>query len=128
MTEEEITADQTFPKEIVHQLEIITDDLKNPIPSSKYIMNLDDASMKISLISNIEDDRVLNNGDEINFSIKVTNIADTEELTNTIVALQIPQGLEYVEASIEGDEDSQNVVFDEETNVLQLKLGTLEGG
>ena len=127
MTEEEITADQTFPKEIVHQLEIITDDLKNPIPSSKYIMNLDDASMKISLISNIEDDRVLNNGDEINFSIKVTNIADTEELTNTIVALQIPQGLEYVEASIEGDEDSQNVVFDEETNVLQLKLGTLEG-
>ena len=38
-----------FPKTVEHSLEIFTDELKNPIPSNIYTMQIDDGSISISM-------------------------------------------------------------------------------
>lgn len=133
MTEEEIAAvDEAnkFPKSIVHSLEILTDDLKNPIKSNEYTMQINDGNISIALISDIADDRVLKNGDEVNFTIRALNITGDSTPENTIVSVELPNGMEYVSASIinlEGGENSTDgITFDEATRTLKVNLGKLE--
>ena len=89
-----------FPKDVEHSLEILTDDLKNPIPSSTYTMKIYDGSIKIDMIPSIADDAVLKNGDQIKFTISLFNILNLEEINNTVAKIELPKALEYTSASI----------------------------
>ena len=120
-----------FPKDVEHSLEILTDDLKNPIPSNVYTMKIYDGSIKIDMIPSIADDAVLKNGDEIKFSISLINILNLEEINNVVAKIELPEGLEYTNATIKNlldDEESitDGITFDEATNTLTFNLGTLE--
>lgn len=120
-----------FPKDVEHSLEILTDDLKNPIPSSTYTMKIYDGSIKIDMIPSIADDAVLKNGDQIKFTISLFNILNLEEINNTVAKIELPKALEYTSASIKNlldDKESitDGITFEEATNTLTFNLGTLE--
>lgn len=128
--EEKFEEANKFPKTIVHKLEVITDDLKNPINSKEYNMEINDGSIRVELISDVADNIVLNNGKEINFHISVTNISNEANLQNVAVKLALPEGMEYVSSSIldvsTGEESTDGVEFDESTNTLTIKIGALD--
>lgn len=134
MTDEElndVAESNKFPKEIVHSLEILTDDIKNPIPSNQYIMKVDDGKMKIDLIGHVEETKVLKAGEEIEYTIRLSNIADLETIENTIVTIELPEGMEFISAVVKNqlpdeEEITDGVSFDESRNTLQVGVGTLE--
>ena len=120
-----------FPKTVEHTLEILTDDLKNPIPSETYNMQIYNGSIKITLIPSVEDNVVLKEGDQVNFIINIFNLFDLEELNNTVAKIELPKGLEYTNATIKNslqDEEglTDGISFDNNTNTLTFNLGTLE--
>ncbi len=120
-----------FPKTVEHSLEIFTDELKNPIPSNIYTMQIDDGSISISMVPSVEDDTVLKNGDEINFIITLTNIRDLEGINNVVAKIVLPEGLEYTSATIKNSLMDENgitdgISYNESTRTLQFALGTLE--
>ena len=121
-----------FPKSVKHSLEILTDELKNPIPSDVYTINIYDGSIKIDMIPSIADDKVLKNGDIVKFSIRLVNMENIEEgLNNTIATIKLPEGLEYANATIKNalaDQEgiTDGITFDQSANTLTLNLGTLQ--
>ena len=129
--EDNRTDPDKFPRNIVHSLEILTDDLKNPIPSNEYTMEIYDGNISIALISNVADTKVLRIGDEVKFTIRLINISDAELLDNIVVTVVLPEGMEYVNAAIKsqlinGDDSTEGITFDESTNTLKINLKTLE--
>lgn len=125
MTKEEIEEANKFPKKVVHSLKIITDDLKNPISVDNYEMQMDDGNISIELISNIEDAKVLKQGDKLNFTIRVLNILGEGNLNNTVVSVVLPEGMKYISAEID-NKGNEGISFDEKNNILKIELGELE--
>lgn len=120
-----------FPKSVEHSLEIFTDELKNPIPSNVYTMQIDDGSISISMVPSVEDDAVLKNGDEIEFIITLYNIKNLESINNVVAKIVLPSGLEYTSATIKNSLMDENgitdgISFNETTRTLQFNLGALE--
>lgn len=116
---------------IMHSLEILTDNLKNPIPSNKYNMEIKDGNIKLDLLSSIDDARVLRKGETIEFTVKISNMFVTKDLNNVVAKITLPKGLKYTDISVknntsetEGKKDG--ITYDEDTNTLQINLGTLE--
>ena len=130
-TQEEIAESLNFPKEIVHNLEILTNELQNSIPSSDYVMTVDDGSISISVVSQVEETRVLKNGDEMKYTIKFANISGSATVNNTVARIEIPEGMEYVSAIVknslpEQEEITDGISYDENSRILTVNLGSIE--
>ncbi len=130
-TQEEITESLKFPKEIVHNLEILTNELKNPIKSSDYVMTVNDGSISISVVSQVEETRVLKNGDEMKYTIKFANISGSATVNNAVARIEIPEGMEYVNAIVknslpEEEEITDGISYDENSRILTVNLGNIE--
>ena len=130
-TQEEITESRKFPKNIVHNLEVLTNELQNPIKSSDYVMKVDDGSISICIISDIEETQVLKNGDEMKYTIKFANISGNATVNNTVAKIEIPEGMKYVSAIIknslpEQEEIIDGISYDESSRMLTVNLGSFE--
>lgn len=131
VTQEEITESLKFPKNIVNKLEILTNELQHSIPSSDYVMTIDDGDISIEVISNVEETKVLKNEDEIKYTIKFANISGNETVENTVAKIEIPEGMEYVSAIMkysifEQEEIIDGVSYDENSKILTVNIGSIE--
>ena len=120
----------TLPKEIINKASITFSETEDVILSNKIKFNIQKGSIDMRLVSDKAEDTVLKPKNNIEYRLYLTNISDKESIDNTIVTIQLPNGLIYKQGSIENiisdEEEIQDAIsYDETTNTITANIETL---
>ena len=134
ITEEEAETIQNaskFPKEIVNKVTITADELSGAINSNECILSVEDGKIAINMSCETNESQVLKVGDVLTYTINVTNISTGGDLNDVIVTIPLADGTKFKNAVIKDGWDDDNeitegVSYNEETNTVQISIGTLE--
>ena len=134
-----------LPRDIIISASVTTDDLEGEIKSNDYTLTIQDGNISMSLYSDVDESEILLRDEEIGFTINLSNItsqegnADSEEeadegdltesLTNTIVSINLPEELEFIEGTISDslleEGTSEGISYDQNSNILTFNVGDL---
>ena len=122
--------ESVYPKEITHQVTATADDISIEIPSNNYSFNLEDAQIALELVSETSESQVLKEGEVLTYTINLTNISGTGDLSNTVVSIPLPEGTRYQSAEIKDSWSAENgttdgITYNEENNTVVANIGTL---
>lgn len=121
----------SYPREISHKVTVTADDINGSVSSNEYKFSVQEGKITLELFSDIDEDIVLQKGQIINYLIKITNISELEHLTNTVVTVQLPQGLSYEKAEIKDlwsseESTTDGITYNKENNTITFNIGTLD--
>lgn len=111
-----------IPKEITQKVSVKADGITEPIYSNEYKFNVQAGEISIYIINPL-DETIYQKGSTINCMINCENIGGT--LNNTIITVPLPQGIKYKSAKINNVESSDSVAYDEQNNIINVNIGTL---
>ena len=128
-TEEEVDLPSVFPKEIVNVVNVTLDGVDGKI-TSEHKFNVEDGKISLSMSCETSESQVLKKGDVLTYTIDIKNISNSGDLTNTVVTIPLANGTKFKSAVIQDAWDSttgtsEGVTYNEETNTVQINLGTL---
>lgn len=123
-------SDKEYPKEIVNQVNIVSDEVKSGIPSNEYKMNVQKGKIAIEMISDTMESQVLKNNQIVEYTINVENISLAGDLKNVEVNIPLANGVGYKSAvlknSWEDDHGITNgITYNKESNTVNVKIDTL---
>ena len=128
---EEIEAGTTYPKQVKHQIYVIVNESTEKEYSNECNLSIQEGKIALELISDTYEDQILQTGDIMEYTIKVTNISGFGPLTNTKVSVDLPTGIKFNDALIKNSEldetgSKDGISYDESLNSVTINLGTLD--
>ena len=120
-----------FPREIKHKITLVADDITGVVSSNEYKFSVQDGKIDISIHTETDESQVLKNGEVLTYTINLTNISASGDLTNTIVTVPLPEGTKFKSGEIRDSWSAQNgtsegILYNESNNTITINIGTLE--
>ena len=121
----------TFPKEVINTATVTVDGLDGQMPATECKFDVQNGDIAIEIVGGMKEEYALTKGEKIQFIVNVQNISNSDTLDNTIVKVQLPEGLLYEKAEIvdnwlQDDRITDGITYDTTSNILIIKLGILQ--
>ena len=128
--------DSEFKTTISTKATITATDLAKPVTSNEAKNTLTKAYFKIQGESNVIEDTILAEGDELSYNYRVSLYDTDRTAENTIVTMVIPEGLTYQSAKIrtynleeqKAEDITDGISYNEKARTLTINLGQTTNG
>lgn len=120
---------ETLPIEFANIASITYDEIENSISSNECKLSIQKGSIEMQLLSNKSDSTVLAQGDTVRHVLYLNNTSGAN-LEDTVVTIELPNGLEYKQAVMkhiisDEEETTDGISYDEPTRTIKANIGTL---
>ena len=114
--------------DVISKVKVTADGIQDGISSNEYkFSNVKKSNFELNIESSTLEEYVLNTGMELTHIIRVYT---KEEMDNVVVRIPLAKGIEYKGISIrdfsstDDETNKYNIVYDENSNVVTITLGT----
>lgn len=119
-----------YPKTIKTKVEITFQNGKDAISSNECEMNAQKGKIALSLYTDSLESKVLQKGEKVNYTLKISNISGEGDLKNVVVSIPLEKGLKFIEAGVKDsfavqEESTKEVQYHEDTNSITVNFDTL---
>ncbi len=114
-------------KDLSTKVTINCDEVESGIPSNEFNTTIKDGDIKLELISDIENDATIKNGEEVSLRLKINKISGKEELENISINIPLLKGTTYKEAYFKNGSEkvTDGITYNSNSHTLQVKIDTL---